>query len=206
MAFKNYAVTIKGIAPLLMHNGRLNDKRDPFALELARCIKLGKKADEWALKSEDVEWAGGLYHTGTAEIQDGVVTFASDARVIVPADNLWACIVEGATVCKMGTAMKAALLIEEDALLSYEGPKDINKLAADPAFKSRKRVKVSQSGVMRTRPMFRSWAVSFVVSLEQGLTDPESLRAALSDAGERKGLGDWTPRYGRFEVVSVKEV
>lgn len=205
MAFKDFAVTIKGLAPLLMHNGRLNDKRDPFAIELSRCVKLGKKSDEWALKSEDVEWGGGLYHTGTAEIQDGVVDFASDARVIVPADNLWSCIVEGATVCRMGAAMRAALLIDQDAILEYDGPKDLNKLGAHPAFKSRKRAKVGQAGVMRTRPMFRSWGLSFVAALELGQIDADALRVSLTDAGARKGLGDWTPRYGRFELVSLRE-
>ena len=204
--FKNYQVTIKGIAPLLQHSGRLNDKRDPFALELSRCVKLGKKADEWALRSEDVEWCGGLYHSGTAEIQDGTVTWSDDARVIVPADNLWACIVEGATVCKMGTAMKAALLIDDDAELQYDGPRDINALSALPAFRSRKRVKVGQAGVMRTRPLFRNWSLTFIASIETDQIDPDALRAALTDAGLRKGLCDWTPRYGRFELVSIKEV
>lgn len=202
--FKDYKVKIQGLAPLLMHNGRLNDKRDPFAIEISRCVKLGKKAEEWALKSEDVEWCGGLYHTGTAEICDGVVTFAADARVIVPADNLWACIVEGATVCKMGTAMKAALILDDDALLVYDGPRDLNALAQTPAFKSRKRVKVGQSGVMRTRPIFRAWSCTFVASIETEQIDPDTLRAALTDAGGRKGLGDWTPRYGRFEVLSIE--
>jgi hypothetical protein len=202
--FQNFKVSINGLAPLLMHNGRLNDKRSPFALELSRCVKLGKKADEWALKAEDVEWCGGLYHSGTAEIQDGVVTWDPSARVIVPADNLWACIVEGATVCKMGTAMKAALLIDDDAALKYDGPADINALAGLQSFRSRKRVKVGQAGVMRTRPLFDPWSVSFVVSLETDQIDPDALRAALTDAGLRKGMGDWTPRYGRFELTSIK--
>ena len=203
--FKDSSVTLKGLAPLLMHNGRLNDKRDPFAIELSRCIKLGKKSEDMALRSEDVEWAGGLYHTGSATIQEGVVTFAANARVIVPADNLWACTVEGATVCRMGKAMQSALIIEDDPVLNYDGPKDLNKLLLSPAHKSRKRVGIKGSGVMRTRPMFRSWAITFVAAIEVEQIDPDALRAALSDAGARKGLGDWTPRYGRFELSEMKE-
>jgi len=66
------------------------------------------------------------------------------------------------------------------------------------------RVRVQQSAVSRTRPIFHEgWKASFVlmVSLPEYVT-PALLRQILNDAGRLVGVGDFRPDYGRFEVVS----
>ncbi len=202
--FIDYEVEIQGMSAILMHNGRLNDKRDPFVKEIARFTGRGKKTDEDLSAVERIEWAGGLYHTGTAEIQDGRVTFSDDARAIIPADNLWACIIEGAKVMRLGEVAKSSLVIDDDGAFVYDGPKNLNELAANSKFTFRKRAGIKGSGVMRTRPIFPHWGCSFVASVDTEQWEESRFLECLDHAGRRKGLGDWSPRYGRFLVRQVK--
>lgn len=206
--FQTYEVEIKGAAPILMHNGRLTDRRNPFTREMARYTKRGanSKSDETTDRVEHIEWCGGLYHTGEVEIADGYVKFAADAKVVMPADNIWSCLVEGATINKLGTVAKAAIIIDDDGIFIHDGPKDLNKLAAEPEFTSRKRAKIGMSAVMRTRPIFRKWSCTFRVSVDTEQLDVDQLREAIVNAGLRKGLCDWTPRFGRFQLVAMREV
>ena len=202
--YQYFTIKIRGLAPLLMHNGRLADNRDPFTQELKRYTGRSKKSEENYEIVSHVEWCGGLYHSGTAKIQNGKVDFSPGSKVVMPADNLWACIVEGSKVNRLGAVMQAALLIDDDGTFEHDGPKDLNALAQDPRFICRKAAGVKNARVMRTRPMFRTWACQFKATIDTEQIDPEQLQEAIVNAGMRKGLCDWTPRYGRFELVSMK--
>jgi hypothetical protein len=57
---------------------------------------------------------------------------------------------------------------------------------------------------MRTRARFPSgWQVTFPVVVLDGGATKAQLQDALQDAGFYEGIGDYRPRYGRFEVVSI---
>lgn len=204
--FQAFEVEIHGAGSLLMHNGRLADNRDPFVRELKRYTKRKSKTDDDADTIELLEWAGGLYHSGTAEIESGVVKFSKDARVVMPADNLWSCIVDGGRVMKIGKSLESALIVEADGVFAHNGPENINELAADQKFRSRKRAKVGMAAVMRTRPKFPWWQCLFTLQLDTEQVTEDQLAEALKHAGTRKGLCDWTPRYGRFTVERLKAV
>lgn len=203
MAFKKMNVTIKGVAPLIMHNARLVDPFDPFAREKGRLAKgKAKKTDEGQMAISRVEWCGGLYHTdGEVAIGDGEVVWDKAMRVVLPATNLLACTIEGAKAAKLGKTFKAAVFVPEDALLEYDGPKDINDLMKDTRFISRKPAKQQQSKIMRTRPIFRQWKATFAVEFNTELVNDDQVLEAIMQAGRTCGLGDWKPQHGRFEIV-----
>lgn len=200
---QEYTIKIRGISPLLMHSGSLIDNRNQFVKEVKRYSKRRNKTDDDQDVLQHLEWCGGLYLEGEAAVEEGKVVFSKESRVIMPADNIWACIIEGAKVTKLGTAFKPALIIDADVPLEYKGPHDLNELAQDMNFHSRKPVSVGQASIMRTRPVFRNWAVTFIAQVDTEMIDSEQLREAVVNAGLRKGLGDFRPRYGRFELVSM---
>lgn len=204
--FADYAVEIEGACPILMHNGRLTDSTDVFAKELKRYTSKRTKSDEDHATMAKLEWCGGLYHSGSATVCGGEVEFSKDAEVVLPADNLWACLVEGAKVHKMGTEFKAAMLVDGDAKFVHDGPKDLNKLITNKRFIHRKRAGIKASAVMRTRPVFPSWKASFIVSIDESQLNEEQLVQAIQDAGRVKAIGDWTPRYGRFALKTCARV
>lgn len=68
-----------------------------------------------------------------------------------------------------------------------------------------RRAIVNGSGIIRHRPRFDEWQTSFTIEYDPAvITDAKIIVDILNDAGSRKGVGDYRPRFGRFRVVSYK--
>lgn len=190
--------TIQGIRPLLMHNGRLRDPLDPHTQALASAVKKAKtsKSEDDILEAYRAEFVAGLY-------------FCKKHGPVIPADNLQAMLTEGARKRKLGKQVEALVQVlepEDSAVgykLQYTGPRDPDGLFAADEHRFTKSCKVGQAAVMRTRPRFPQWSLAFTLEITEGGPSAEQIREALEDAGMLVGLGDWTPRYGRFTLAKL---
>jgi hypothetical protein len=54
--------------------------------------------------------------------------------------------------------------------------------------------------IMRYRPIFRNWSLSATVVVNEDVVNINEVKKALIDAGSLIGLGDYRPRFGRFNV------
>ena len=63
-----YTVTIRGIRPLLMHNGQLADPLNDYAKELSRLAHKKQKSDEDHVAVGQAEFQGSLYHDDDAGV------------------------------------------------------------------------------------------------------------------------------------------
>jgi hypothetical protein len=198
MKITTFKATIKSIRPLIMHNGRLRDPLDKHSKALSSAVKKSKtsKSDDDILDVHRLEFMGSLY-------------FDPRLGPVIPADNLQAMLTEGARKRKLGKQVEALVQVTEPDdgssgyRLEYAGPRDPEKMWEDDRFRFTKACKVGTSAVMRTRPRFPDWKVSFNLETIEGGPTKDQLEEALEDAGLLVGLGDWTPRYGRFELVSL---
>lgn len=195
---------ITGLSPLLLHSGQAIDPLNQYAREMKRINKKRAKTDEDQLTISMVEWFMSIYHNGTEDkVQDGCIEVDPAARVILPANSIEAMLVAGAKKMKLGPTAKAGLIVEDDAILEYDGPKNINELYARGKHVHRVAVRVTTSRVMRTRPIFRDWASTICVTYDQSVVDEPQIFEMLKAAGQQVGIGDWRPRFGRFEVSRV---
>jgi hypothetical protein len=193
---------ITGISPLLLHNGQAIDPLNQYAKEMKRISKKKNKTDEDQGIMSRVEWFMSIYHDGPADtVADGEVSVDPSARLVLPANGLEAMIIGGAKKLKLGTSAKAGLIVNEDAKLTYDGPSDINKLHAAGKHVHRVAVRVGTARVMRTRPIFRSWGAEIAIEYDQSVIDEPEIFSILKAAGQQVGIGDWRPRFGRFEVA-----
>jgi hypothetical protein len=188
-------VKIKGIAPLLMNSARRVDKTDPLNVELAELLKI-KEKDRTVTVQQRVDHLSfllALYHN-------------PEAGPYLPAANLFATIRNAFRAEKRGKEAEAALFIQPDcAPMLYDGPRDADKLFATPKFVDRRRVRQQRDSIMRVRPIFHEWACEFqIVYNPEVIDEKKTLRPAVDLAGAFKGLGDFIPQFGRFEVVSWK--
>lgn len=182
-------LTITGTSPLLVHNIRLANPLDPIAREMKTISAKRKKTDEDHELLARLEFEGGLYWT-------------DDIGPYIPGVNVEKALVEGGRITKQGKQVERGLFVSDNEIpLLYSGPRDVKGLWADQSFVSTMAVKVGQSRVMRTRPMFRQWMLEAVAELDSGLLSVEQLQAIADDAGSMVGLGDYRPRYGRFECA-----
>lgn len=198
MKITNYKATIRGIRPLLMHNGRLRDPLDPHTKALASAVKKAKtsKAEDDVLDCYRAEFIGSLY-------------FDPTHGPCIPSDNLQSMLTEGARKRKLGKQVEALVQVTEPDggatgyKLEYKGSRDPDQMYAHADHRFTKSCKIGQSSVMRTRPRFPEWKLTFGIEVTEGGPTKEQIQEALEDAGLLIGLGDWTPRYGRFELVSL---
>lgn len=187
-----HRVTISGDT-LIMHNGQLADPSNKYARALKEVSsdRTRKRTDEGILAMGNIELEGGLY-------------LDAKGRVIVPSRVLEASIVEGAKKTKGGKNALAGMFVDTDGVLDYAGgPLGVKELIESPDHRLTVGVVVGQVRVMRVRPFFKDWSTSFEVSVLEEIAGTNTLKTWLTNAGSFIGLGDWRPRYGRFEVDSV---
>lgn len=191
---KTIKVKWTGIRPLVMHNGLMADPTNPLVRRIKEITSKGtKKLTEADYEERDrLEWEAGLYW----DTEDGL---------IMPSDNIERCIQLGAQKSRIGKDVQAAVFCAvPHVAISYAGPKDKDKLYADPRYTLRKGVAVQKARIIRIRPMIPTgWSMVFEVEFDDSIVNPKSLLKAMADAGSLVGLGDWRPKFGRFLVEEV---
>lgn len=181
--------TLTGVSPLLMHNGQLADPTNEFTKQLKAITSRKKKTDADHLEVRKVEWFGSLYID-----PDGVIA--------MPANNILAGVIEGARKNKNGKQAEAGIYeVLPYFPLRYDGPKDPEKLYETKGFVDYRAVVVNQGRVMRSRPCFRRWELDVELMVDTDLINMPAARQALVVLGEQIGIGDFTPRHGRFTVM-----
>lgn len=197
---------VEGVAPILMHNLRLLDPLEPITKAISNLTRVRSKdrTDDWHHSISKMEWYGGLYHNGTEEVTETDVAVSESARVIIPSLMIEGVVVSGAKKTRSGPQAKAGVYADEDVLLGYEGPNNINKLWESRRFISRVGARNQSNKVMRTRPIFAAgWTAEFELVINTEICNEADVFKWLDLSGKLKGFGDWTPKHGRFEVSRV---
>jgi hypothetical protein len=192
MAIERIKMTLVGVRPLLMHSGNLANPFAPVTQELKAMTSKRKKTDDDLLKIRKLEWFGGLY------LDENRHPALTEEQVVKAG-------VEGARKNKLGKQASAAILTDRAFFpLEYKGPRDLEALYADERFVDYRPVGVSASKVMRARPRFNEWRCPIEVLYDTTVVRREEVVDAYRNAGMLVGLGDWRPKFGRFEVEAVK--
>lgn len=187
MALDKLKVKLKGIAPIMFHNERLANPTDPFTRELKKLTASRNKTDDLLEQIKHLEWRAGFYE--------------HDGKVVVTADMVLACILQGARKQKKGKDVSAGVFADDASFpLDYDGPKSWDGLYADERFVDYRGVVVAGRRTMRARPIFRDWRLTVTLLYDSEIINERDLMQAIEVAGERVGMGERRPRYGRFQV------
>lgn len=134
-----------------------------------------------------LEWQAGLY------LENNVVG--------IPDTVLLGMVTSAAKKVKKGQQAKSGIFVEGFFPLQHEGPKDLKQLWEDQRFRLTVKVTINRSSVMRTRPKFDKWSLEFPAEIDTTLINESDLTEILKIGGKQVGIGDWRPRFGRFEVL-----
>ena len=186
----DFRITLTGTSALIMNNARTANPLDPAAKALKALTGKRNKTDADHAEIYRVGHSGSLYHD-------------SDIGPYLPGDNIWKSLQEGAMKHRMGPKIKEGVIITTDVNpLSYAGPRDVNGIWANENFQYIN-FRVTGTGSRRVRvsfcrPIFREWKVAAEGTLDDNIIDLAELRLIAETAGQRVGVCDWRPRYGRF--------
>lgn len=174
---KEIKVKVRGVCAMLQHRRSIEDEKN----------KVKKTSGE---KDYSKEWKKAVY---------------KDSRgCYIPADHIQAALVKSGVDFKVtgkrGKTFKnlinAALVVTPDKL--YLGKKK-------PDFIDEHFVNVSRNQILRSRPGFnQGWQTEFTLLLLDEQLPKGVVKEILVNAGKFVGIGDWRPRYGRFEVMSFR--
>ena len=196
-----YDIHIRGISPIIMHNGEAGlDTRSPANLEKA---EIARKKGSNRTASDDARLRELECQTSLWRNESGAPT--------IPAAAFRSMIETSARKLKQGAQVRGGLIVLDDAEFEYDRERygtTIDQLGKNTQFT--KGVVVQRSRILRTRARFEEWEARFRIYVDEEEVDQEQLETWL-DIGSRKiGLGDWRPEksghYGRFEVLSIEEV
>lgn len=187
---------INGLTPHVQHNSQLSDPMNQYTIAIrAITSKTAKKKTEDDFKRlDDLEWEGGLY-------------LNDEKHVVVPGFVIEGAMTEAGRHFRKGKDVRGSVTSFGDWPLIYQGPKDLEKLKADPNFRLKMSVKNPSTGsrVMRTRPVFKIWELRFQIHFRPDMIDPKSLVDIVKILGSNVGLSDDRTRMGgRFEVLAAE--
>ena len=192
--------TIRGVRPLLMHNGALVDSQSEHAKQKAAITKKKPQTDSDKAELARLDFLGALYLDDTG-------------KVVIPHINLLAVITKGAGKERKGPDVKSGVFIPENGVLDFGDPKIKNDgketaatLWASGNYADRRRVVIQRQGIMKVRPRFDNWTCSFNLDIDEEICNPDDVQRWLEIGGKRSGLGDYRPIFGRFEVEEFAEM
>lgn len=187
---ERFKARITGTRPILLHSAIGSDPLNPLTKAHKKLTSKRKKTDEDYEQIAKSEWLMALYYN-------------EKAGPYLPGVNIEAAIIAGAKLKKLGTTIKRGVeVLTEICRLEYSGPRDPEKLW-NAGFYDARTVKVSQARLVRYRPIFKKWSCEFEVLFDEEIINKDELMGCIIDAGLYCGVGDYRPKFGRFEVEEI---
>lgn len=202
---------MRSLSPLLVKNGNGANPLDPLVKELKKWTSKRKKTDSDYEVISQLEWLGSFYTSepGTFDIKNGKLVIQGFGVPVIPGENIEGMLVKGAKKRKNGEAFKAGIIVEQDTVIEIPSDgngksktKTIAEMLGDPNHVYIHRAVVQGKTVMRTRPIFNRWQLKPTISYLPSEINRAEVEETLELCGRIIGLGDWRPRFGRFEVVT----
>lgn len=187
MAFQRLKFTITSAVPLLLHNGQTADPLNHYSKSLKQITSKKDKTDADFEEMARIGWYSSLY--------------TEDGKVVLPSEVLEASFSNGARKLKLGKQAQATLFVTKNALLNFDG----NTLSVDELWKRDQNryttwVRIGQQKVMRTRFRAEEWSCDVEVQYDDKMLNKSQVIDIIKATGEKVGLCDWRPKFGRFSV------
>lgn len=170
-------ISLKGVRPLLMHSPNSMMDKKPNG---------SRKTVNYVPEDE----AKAALHTN----KDGVIC--------VPAMAILGCMREAAKDHKVPG--KGRKTLTKYVLSGLHVMPEMIPITPQEWVVDARPVVVQRARVIRWRPRFDEWALTFKINLvDESIFNPTLVRNVIEDAGKFVGLLDFRPYFGLFEVTSV---
>lgn len=179
---------ITGTKPLLLHNIQLANPDNVWARRISEITKKRKKTEDDRRDIARLEWMGSLY--------------VHDNQIVIPTANVLKSFKEAAKITKEGKSVSRALNpLEINVPLVFNGPQTPEELIELEEYRDQTLVGVGTQRVVRTRPIFRAWALAIEWELLTEVLNYDDFLKIAKLAGRVEGLGDNRVNgWGRYEI------
>jgi hypothetical protein len=231
--YRSISVEIKGLDAMLLHNGALasplqsvtkaikslnakktkKTERDIEMIAQLEVIgglylaRLDENGDPDGLVSPQIELGENNFNFGyiNPEEPDGALLPFQGNQIVMPGINLEALLVKGAKRSRWGTDFKTAVMVPNDYRIRHNLEHlPLAKLIDTPDFVDSRLVIVQRNRVTRTRPRLARWSIAFDINYMPSVVNASQIEKALEDCSLYVGVGDYTPRFGKFTVTKFQ--
>lgn len=192
---KTVDVEIRGIAPLLMNSNRGVNPLEPLVKEMKAITSKGSKkmTDDDQERLLHIKWLLGMY-------------FDKEIGPYVPSINIEATLRNAAKLIRRGKDTGFGIVVSPDRVpVVYDGPRTQDDLWADKKFSDFRVGKIKQASVTLMRPRFDIWTLRFRIAYDEKVFSDNTIKDLITEGGNKIGVCDYRPKYGRYEVVSLKQ-
>lgn len=136
--------------------------------------------------------------------------YVIDGKLCIPADNFWACLVEGGPMVDYKGKKKISNS-EESLLPAFLDIKEelLPFTNGDVWVVDKRRGRLDNgTAVCIVRPRFNRWGFTATLVIDETMISPDKIKELVEAAGKFKGLGGHRKkgRFGRFQIVSWEVV
>ena len=190
---KTLRITWKGTTPLIMHSCKCVNPLHPISIEMKKYTSKRKKTEEDLIKISDLEWESGAY-------------WDNEIGLYIPAENIEATIKNGAKSIKKGSDITKYCDVKSlYNKLDYGENLTKEELISRPEYRDVRVMAVQRAKILRTRPRFDKWKVTFDMIYDDSKIDIHTIQQSIEYAGAYVGLCDSRPKYGKF-VATIEEL
>lgn len=197
-------VRLEGATPLLMHNVRMADPLNEYAVALRDITAKSKGRNATITQEEFAEQKSWLQFVGSLYWDDEI-------GVAMPGRNVLRSFIDGGAKMTLGTKLA-------EATISYDWNCRIDPWSdkfdsAEDIFAAGHRhvvmVKIPGSGsqVQSTRPRFDQWSITFTATIDTTVLTADDYVRCAESAGRFSGIGDGRKKgygMGRYTVTRLK--
>ena len=196
MAYKQIKIKVTGIQPLLLNNIQTANPLNKWAKALKEVTSKKKKTDSDTLEIIRLQFMASWY-------------VDEDGRYVLPSENLLKSFESGAKEFKKGSKIvENVQIIEDNLVLNFDGmDKSLDELYDNGESKYvDTRICGISSGfgskakVLATRAIIDKWHVTATLIYDEDQIDLNDIIRAAEIGGQRKGVGTYRRRYGRYKV------
>lgn len=191
---KSLKYKVEGATTLLMHSDVTANPLHPLTKELKALTSKRKKTDEDYERIARAEFIAGLYY------KEGIGFY-------MPDKNIWSCLWASSKMFKQGVSWKQAAIVENDCKFIFPHssltPDELYEID-NGKYRDIQTMSVNGSRVPRCRPAFNVWNFEFTIIIDEAKLNERDIDQIVENAGRYVGLGDWRPRYGKFNIEKIR--
>jgi hypothetical protein len=167
-------VSIKGIAGLIQNRYPIEDNQE-------------NKSAKKTLKNFDAQCEKAIYRD-------------EKGKIYQPSTHIEASMISAATeFTRRGKStykqtIKSAVMVTPDCI--YHNIQKYEKFIVP--------VVIQRMRVPKARPLFKDWSLDFELNFDEEVISLSTIKEILDAAGQKIGIGDWRPKYGRFIVTKFE--
>ena len=169
--------TVKGICPLLQHKDDGNRE---------------KVSDPGSPEAQNKEFKDAQYRNGKGLFQ--------------PSEHFERCFELAGSQFKFKGKLTYSSIIKGGIVI--EPQEILHKIQKIVPFAKFVRIPPGKRGarVLSTRALLENWELDFVINILNDAINFEDLKQIVEYAGGYIGIGDWRPKFGRFEVIKFAKL